>query len=85
MLRKVCRTIKLRKFKTKLNEESINKIDNKEFIVCFADDKWLYVYDKYDLRKLLERDHIKPIRYIFDITDRIILDRNVLIDTEQIC
>lgn len=81
-MKKICRTIKLLKFKTKLNEESIAEFDNHEFIVCFDNDRWSYAYNKYDLRKLLERDHINPIRYIFDTTDRIIVDRNVLINID---
>lgn len=83
-MNKICRTIKLRKFKTKLIEESIAKFDNNGFIVCLDNDKWLFACDKYDLRKLLERDHINPIRYIFDVTDRIIIDRDVLINTNAV-
>lgn len=83
-MKKIYRTIKLRKFKTKLNEEAIAKFDNHEFIVCFDNDKWLFAYDKYDLRKHLERDHINPIRYIFDVTDRIVIDRDVLINTDVV-
>lgn len=82
-MKKICRTIKLLKFKTKLNEESIAKFDNHEFIVCF-DSKWVFACDKYDLRKLLERDHINPIIYIFDLTDRIMVDRDVLINTDEV-
>lgn len=83
-MKKICRTIKLRRFKTKLNEESIAKFDNHEFIVCFDDNKWAMVYDKYDLRKFLENDHIRPIYYIFDITNRIVIDRDVLINTDEV-
>lgn len=83
-MKKICRTIKLLKFKTKLNEESIAKFDNHEFIVCFTDSKWKYIICKDELREYLEKDHINPIRYIFDITDRIIIDRNVLINTDEV-
>lgn len=83
-MKEVCRIIKLRKFKTELNEESVSKWENHEFIVCFSNNKWCMACDKYDLRKVLERDHINPICYIFDITDRIIIDRDVLIKTDLI-
>lgn len=83
-MKKICRTIKLIKFKSKLNEESIKNIEGTEFIVCFASGKYIGVCDKYDLRKLLERDHINPISYIFDVTNRIIIKRDVLIDTDEV-
>jgi len=40
--------------------------------------------DKYDLRKMLERDHINHIMYIFDATNRIIINRDVLINTDDL-
>lgn len=83
-MKKICRTIKLLKYKTKINEEFIGEFDNHKFIVCFNDNKWLFACDKYDLRKFLERDHIRPIRYIFDLTNRIIIDRDVLINTDEV-
>lgn len=83
-MKKICRTIKLRKFKTKINEEFIAEYNNHQFLVCFDDSKWKYVLCKDELRELLERDHINPIRYIFDITDRIIVDRDVLINIDEV-
>lgn len=83
-MKKICRTIRLLKFKTKINEENIDKFGNHEFIICFDDSKWLIACDKYDLRRFLENDHIRSIRYIFDFTDRIIIDRNVLINTDEV-
>ena len=55
-----------------------------EIIVSFYDNKYIMVSDTWDLRKLLEKDHIRPIHYIFDLTDRIILRRDVLIDTDNL-
>lgn len=83
-MKKICRTIKLRKFKTKLNEESLKDIEGTEFIVCFSNNKWLYAWGKEDLRSLLERDHINPISRIFDMTDRITINRDVLIDVDEV-
>lgn len=83
-MKKICRTIKLRKYKCKVPEDVIKLQENKEFIICFADNKYESVYDTWDLRKILEKDHIRQIRYIFDLTDRIVLDRDVLINTDEI-
>lgn len=83
-MKKICRTIKLIKFKSKLNEDSIKNIEGTEFIVCFVSGKYTVVWCTDDLRLLLERDHINPIRYIFDMTDRIIISRDVLINTDEV-
>lgn len=83
-MKKICRTIKLMKFKNKLNEESIKNLEGTEFLVCFEDNKYEHVYFKYDLVRLLEKEHIRTIRYIFDMTDRIMIRRDILIDTEEI-
>ena len=79
--KKIIQTIKLRKLKSAITQESLKNFENKEFYVLYKDGTWEYIMDTYDLRKALEKDHIKPIYYIFDNTDRIIVDRKVLIDT----
>ena len=83
-MKKICRIIKLRKYKCRATEDFIKTHENNEFIICFDDDKYLHCYDTWDLRRFLERDHIRKIHYIFDITDRIIVDRDVLINTDEI-
>lgn len=83
-MKKICRTIKLRKFETFVDKEILDKIDGYGYIVCFDDNTYKSCLGKMELRECLEKDHIKSIRYIFDIMDRIIIDRNVLIDTEEI-
>lgn len=40
-------------------------------------------YTKDDLIRLLEKDHIKPIRYIFNMSDRIIVDRDIRLNIEE--
>ena len=42
------------------------------------------LYTKDDLIRLLEKDHIKPIRYIFNMSDRIIVDRDIHINIEEV-
>lgn len=81
-MKKVCRTIKLRKYKTDVITDYINKNNLNTYVVCFDNDSWKYCLSKDELYNILEKDHIKPIRYIFDIQDRIIIDRNILIDLD---
>lgn len=83
-MKKICRTIKLMKFKSKLNEDFIKNIEGTEFLVCFEDNRYEHVYFKCDLVRLLEKDHIRPIKYIFDMTDRILIRRDILIDTDEV-
>ena len=83
-MKKVCRTIKLRKYKCKINEDSIKQQENTQFVICFDDGKYEHCWDTFDLRRLLEKDHIRKIDYIFDLTDRIVIDRNVLINTDNL-
>ena len=39
-MKKICRTIKLMKFKSKLNEDSVKNLEGTEFIVCFDNGKY---------------------------------------------
>lgn len=80
---KIFRTIRLRRLKTEIinevSEENLKEFENKQFYVLYRDDTYEYAWDTYALRKILEKDHIKPIQYIFDATDRIIVDRDIVI------
>lgn len=79
-MKKICQTIKLRRFKTGLSEENQKMLEGNDFLVLYKDDTVKHIYTKDDLIEELENDHIKPIRYIFDMSDRIILDRDIKID-----
>lgn len=79
-MKKVCRYLKLRKFKTEFDKDSIKCFEGKDFIVIFYDDSIQYCIGKEELYKCLEKDHIKRIRYIFDITDRISIIREPIIE-----
>ena len=83
-MKKIIQTIKLRKFKTKINENILKSFENQEFLVCFRDNTCKEDYHKYELINLLEKDHIKPIRCIFDMTDRITLDRDIKVDISEV-
>ena len=79
-MKKIYQTIKLRRFKTGLSEENQKMLEGNDFLVLYKDDTVKHIYTKDDLIEELENDHIKPIRYIFDMSDRIILDRDIKID-----
>lgn len=81
-MKKICRTIKLRKFKSLIND--FKSIEGNTFAVLFEDGKYERVYLKEDLTRLLEKDHIRPILYIFDMADKIIVNRDILIDTDEV-
>lgn len=83
-MKKICQIIKLRKFKTGFSEETKKMLEGDDFLVLYKDDTVKHIYTKDDLIEELENDHIKPIRYIFDMSDRIILDRNIKIDITKI-
>lgn len=83
-MKKIIQTIKLRKFKTGLSKEIQRMIEGDDFLVLYKDDTVKYIYTKDDLIEELEKDHIKPIKYIFDMSDRIILDRDIKIDITKI-
>ena len=79
-MKKIFRTIKLRRLKTEITKENLKEFEGKQFYVLYRNDTYEYACDTYDLRKILEKDHIKPIQYIFDATDRIIIDRDIAIE-----
>ena len=39
-------------------------------------------YSETKLYSYLEKDHLRPIKYIFDMTDRIIINRDIIINTK---
>jgi len=83
-MKKICRTIKLRKFKSFVNEFNLKELQGQEFMVLFSNGTWVYCINKDELTKCLEKDHIKPIRQIYDFADRIMVNRDVLIDTDEV-
>lgn len=84
-MKKTIQKIKLRRYKTDVISECLEKIPSNEFLILYKDETTKKVYFKEDLIYELQKDHIKPIQYIFDWNDRIILDRDIRIkDLEQI-
>lgn len=83
-MRKIIQTIKLRKYKTKIVEETLKKYPNEEYLVLYKDGTTKITLFKSDLIEALQKDHIKPIRYIFDMTDRICIDRDIKINIDKL-
>ena len=83
-MKKICRKIKLRKLKSGIQAESWKALEGTDFLVVFSDGTTEHCLNKNELYNCLSKDHIKNIRYIFDMTDRIVLDKTVIIDTDNV-
>lgn len=83
-MKKIIQTIKLRKFKTGLSKEIQRMLEGDDFLVLYKDDSIKYIYTKDDLIKELEKQHIRPIKYIFDMSDRIVLDIDIQVDITKV-
>ena len=83
-MKKLIQTIKLRRLKTEVNKEIIEEMCEGDHLVWFKDNSCQECYTKDDLIDILSKDHIKPIRYIFNMSDRIIVDRKIYINTEEV-
>ena len=79
-MKKLMQTIKLRRYKTDVIKKYLENNPSEEFYILYKDRTYEMVYFKEDLIKILEKDHIKPIQYIFDATDRIILERDIKVN-----
>lgn len=53
------------------------------YLVLFRDNTCEEVYCKDDLISILSKDHIKPVRYVFSMADRIVVDREIYINTNE--
>ena len=82
-VKKIIQTIKLHKFKTEVNKKIIEEMDESSYLVWYKDGTCKEVNCKDDLIDILRKDHIKPIRYVFSMSDRIVLDRDILINQEE--
>lgn len=83
-MKKICRKLKLMKYGCIFDQETLDKLSGENFVICFFDGTYESNCSKSDLVKALENDHIKNIRYIFDMVNRIIIDRTVIIDMEDV-
>ena len=83
-MKQVCRKLKLKKFKTEINKEIFDNWEGKDYLVVYQDGSTKHCLDKTEVYHCLEKDHIKPIYCIFDMTDRIIINRDIVVDTDNI-
>jgi len=84
-MKKICRTIKLKKYQTDI-KEILNNMGNedKKYYILYADSTYNYVWGVGELIKVLEQDHIHEVRCIFEEADKILIDRNIIINTDEI-
>lgn len=83
-MKKLIQTIKLRRLKTEVNKKCIEEMCTDNYLVWFKDNSCNEAYTKDDLIEILSKDHIKPIRYIFSMSDRIIVDRDIYIKKKEV-
>lgn len=83
-MKKIIQTIKLRKFRTELNKSSLKGVTDNDFLVWYKNGTCERAYSKHDLINILEKDHIKPIQYVFEMNDRIVVDRDIKIDIDEL-
>lgn len=82
-MKKLLEIIKLRKFNKNLTKEVLEQLEGQNFLVWYKDDTCKEIYFKDDLIRVLMKDNEKPIRYIFDMNDRIIVDRKINIENME--
>lgn len=70
-MKRICKKIELRKIvhKEMWTEDS--------YLIWFIDNTCKEVYSRESLLEEIEKDNKKRIRYVFDMRDRIILDRDI--------
>lgn len=86
-MKKIFQTIKLRatmRSVFKDSEELLKHYTGNSWLVLYADGTWDKVYDKYDLIRTIESDHIKRIDYIIDSADKMTLDRDIQVDISEV-
>ena len=83
-MKQICRYLKLKKLKSGVAADSWKELEGTEFIVIFDDGSTFHCIGRDELYNCLEKDHIKSIRYIFDMTDRIVVRRDIIIDIKEV-
>lgn len=82
-MKKLLEIIKLRKFNKNLTKEALEQLEGQNFLVWYKDGTCEEIYFKDNLIRVLMKDNEKPIRYIFDMNDRIIVDRKINIENME--
>ena len=76
-MKKLFKTIKIRPLFKKEFKEAQRKYTQGYIVLFQKSNTYKLVYNKDDLLSLVEQDNKERIAYIFDLTDRIIVDRNI--------
>lgn len=76
-MKKLFKTIKIRPLFKKELKEAQRKYTQGYIVLFQKSNTYKLVYNKDDLLSLVEQDNKERIAYIFDLTDRIIVDRNI--------
>lgn len=79
-MKKLLEIIKPCKFNKNLAKEALKELEGQSFLVWYRDGSCEEIYFKDDLIGVLMNDNKKPVRYIFDMNDRIIIDRTIHIE-----
>lgn len=82
-MKKIIQTIKLKRFKSVVDTTGFNPFEGM-FFILYQNGTYKLCWDKEELISELEKDHIKPIKYIVEKKDMIRLEKDILIDMEEI-
>lgn len=82
-MKKIIQTIKLKRFKSMVDTTGFNPFEGM-FFILYQNGTYGLCWNKEELISELEKDHIKPIKYIVEKKDMIRLEKDILIDTEEI-
>ena len=82
-MKKLIQKIKLRKFIDAIPKTNTKQWREIDFVVLYRNGKYKMLDNKEQLESEI-RKHNKDIWYIFDMADRIILDRDIEINCEKL-
>lgn len=80
-MKKIIQTIKLKKFKSVVDTVGFNPFDDMYFVL-YQNGTYGLCWNKEELISELEKDHIKPIRYVVAKKDLIYIDRDIVVNAE---
>lgn len=82
-MKKLIQKIKLRKFIDSIPKNHLKDWRESEFVVLYRNDKYKILDNKQQLESEIKK-HNRDIWYIFDMVDRITLDRDIEINCEKL-
>lgn len=77
-MKKISQKIKLWKMKSML--ENPEALSDDAYIVLYKDGTYERYLNKSDVYSILSHDNYKPVYTIFDMSDRFIIDRDILVE-----